>query len=209
MIVQELSNYGFSNSIVKLLEKRGIHELNPVQKKALATRFLENNANLVVASPTASGKTLIGELAALNTIRKGKKVAYTCPLRALASEHYETFKKYKATGINVALSIGDYDSSDSWLAKYDWCVTTNEKLDSLFRHRSKFIPNVGLLVVDEIHLLDSDRGPTLETVITRFKQLFPKVQIVALSATAPNAREIADWLDAELVESNWLSLIHI
>lgn len=203
MRVQELSEYGFSPSLISLFEERGITELNPVQEKALKTRFLENNANLVVASPTASGKTLIGELAALNTIRQGKKVAYTCPLRALASEHFDTFKKYKPKGFNIAISTGEMDSSAHWLTKYDWIVTTNERLDSLIRHRSKFVPNVGLLVVDEVHLLDSNRGPTLETLMTRFKQLFPEVQIVALSATVPNAEELSDWLDAELVKSTW------
>jgi helicase len=203
MKTQELTKKGFPKSVTKLLEERGIKELNPVQKKALSTKFLENNANLVVATPTASGKTLIAELAALNAMNQGKKVLYTCPLRALASEHYQTFKSYVKAGYNVALSSGDYDSSDPWLNKYDWVITTNEKADSLIRHRSKFIPNVGLLVVDEIHLLDSDRGPTLEMLITRFKQLFPKTQIVALSATAPNAAEIAEWLEAELVESQW------
>ncbi|MCD4740438.1 DEAD/DEAH box helicase [archaeon] len=203
MDIRELSRYGFQESVIHILEERGIQKLNPVQEAALKTKFLENNANLVVASPTASGKTLITELAALNMIQQGKKVAYTCPLRALASEHYDTFKKYKKTGINIALSIGDYDSSDPWLSKYDLVLTTNEKLDSLFRHRSKFIPNIGLLVIDEVHLLDTNRGPTLETIITRFKQLFPQVQIVALSATIPNAEELADWLDAELVHKNW------
>jgi len=203
MNINELTKLGFSKSVVKLIEERGIKKLNPVQEKALKTRFLENNANLVVATPTASGKTLVAELAALKAMSQGRKVLYTCPLRALASEHYTTFKSYTKAGFNIALSIGDYDSSDPWLNKYDLAVCTNEKADSLIRHRSKFIPNVGLLVADEIHLLDSDRGPTLETLITRFKQLFPTTQIVALSATAPNARELADWLDAELVESQW------
>ncbi|MCD6414321.1 MAG: DEAD/DEAH box helicase [Candidatus Diapherotrites archaeon] len=203
MNIEELVSYGFPENLVGLLKKRGITQLNPVQEKALKTSFLENNANLVIASPTGSGKTLIAELAALRAISQGKRVLYTCPLRALASEHRDTFNSYRSLGIKVALSIGDYDSADPWLTKYDWIITTNEKADSLMRHRSKIIPEIGLLVVDEVHLLDSDRGPTLETVITRFRQLFPDIQVIALSATIPNAKELADWLDAELIESNW------
>ena len=179
----------------------GIEQLNPVQKQALATRFIENRQNLVVSSPTGSGKTLISLLAALDTIKRGKKAVYTCPLRALASEHYETFKKLK--GIKVALSTGDLDSRDAHLQNYDLIVTSYEKLDSLMRHRSKFIPDVGLLVADEVHLIDTNRGATLETIITRFRQLLPECQIVALSATIPNAKEIAGWLDAALVTSDW------
>jgi helicase len=71
------------------------------------------------------------------------------------------------------------------------------------RHKAHWIPLVKLLIVDEVHLLDSDRGPTLEALVARFRHLFPRVQVLALSATIPNAREIADWLDAQLVESSW------
>lgn len=184
-----------------MLKELGIESLNPVQKKALATKFIENHANLVVAAPTGSGKTLISLIAALEIIRQGKKVIYTCPLRALASEHFETFKKIKA--LKVALSTGDLDSMDSKLRNYDLIVTSYEKLDSLMRHKSKLIPDVGLLVADEIHLLGSDRGAILETIITRFRMLLPQCQIIALSATVPNATEIANWLEAELVESQW------
>ena len=184
-----------------MLKALGIDKLNPVQEQAVATRFIENRANLVVASPTGSGKTAIALLAALDAIKRGKKAVYTCPLKALAYEHYESFKKIK--GIKVALSIGDMDSTDPKLQHYDLIVTSYEKLDSLMRHKSRFIPEVGVLVADEIHLLDTDRGATLETIITRFRQLLPKCQVIALSATVPNAKEIADWLGAELVESDW------
>lgn len=184
-----------------MLKGLGIERLNPVQEKALATKFIENHASLVVASPTGSGKTLIALLAALEMAKQGKKTVYTCPLKALASEHYETFRK--VPGLKTALSIGDLDSTDPFLQNYDVIITSYEKLDSLVRHRSRFIPDVGLLVADEIHLLDTDRGATLETIIARFRQLLPACQIIALSATIPNASEIAGWLGAELVESEW------
>jgi len=172
-----------------------------VQESAAATRFVENRSNLVVSSPTGSGKTAIALMAALDAVKRGKKAVFTCPLRALASEHYNTFKKIK--GVKCALSIGDLDSRDPYLQNYDLIITSYEKLDSLMRHKSKFIPDTAVLVADEIHLLDTDRGATLETIITRFRQLLPGCQIIALSATVPNAREIASWLGAELVESQW------
>jgi helicase len=188
-------------NITGFLKEKGIPELFPPQRSALGTKFLEKRKNLVMATPTASGKTLIAEFAALKTTEKGKKVVYTCPLRALASEQCDTFRKNK--GIKVALSVGDYDSRGISLKRADWIVTTYEKLDSLMRHRAPWIPDVGLLIVDEIHEIGSSRGPTVEILITRFRELFPKTQVLALSATVPNAKEMGEWLDASVVESDW------
>jgi helicase len=89
------------------------------------------------------------------------------------------------------------------LSKYDLIFTTNEKLDSLITHRASWLSNVGLLIVDEVHELASSRGATLEAVVMKMRYLLPKLQIVALSATIPNASELADWLNAELVVSSY------
>ncbi len=160
--------------------------------------------NLVVASPTASGKTLIAELAFLKTImeRKGKAV-YIVPLRALAYEKYKDFKKYRSLGVKVGLSVGDYDSSDNWLANSDLIIVTVEKLDSLLRHNPVWVREIGLIVADEIHLLnDGSRGPTLEVVLTKLKR-DTRAQILGLSATISNAIDIAEWLGAGLVKSDY------
>lgn len=186
-----------------VLERNGFEGLNPVQRAAVEAGVLDGK-NLVVSSPTASGKTLIGEMAMVRAVEGGKKAVYTCPLRALASEHYEDFsRKYP---YKTALSIGDYDSSDPWLARYDAIFTTYEKLDSLIRHGAPWLRDVGVLVVDEIHEIDSDRGPTLEVLLTRILRAYSP-QIVALSATIPNAEEIAGWLGAELVYSEWRPVV--
>ncbi len=182
-----------------VLQRNGFESLNPVQRAAVdAGLFSERN--FVVASPTASGKTLIAEMAAVYTLSQGKKVVYTCPLRALASEHFNDFLR-KYPEYKAALSVGDYDSADPWLKNYDIIFTTYEKLDSLLRHKAPWIPDVGLLIVDEIHEIDSERGPTVEMVVTRFLEM--KKRVIALSATIPNAEEIAQWLDATLVVSQW------
>ncbi|MEK6970695.1 MAG: DEAD/DEAH box helicase [archaeon] len=161
---------------------------------------------MVIASPTASGKTIIAELTGLESIlNRGKKAMYTGPLRALASEHYQDLKrKYgDSQKIKMAVSTGDLDSSSKYLSQYDFIFTTYEKLDSLLIHRSEWLQQVGVLIIDEVHELDSDRGATLEMVITKLRILNPKLQIVALSATIPNADELAVWLKAELVESDY------
>jgi len=197
-------------SVKQVIISSGITELYPPQEEAILAGALEGK-NLVLASPTASGKTLIAELCALKHIlERNGKVLYLSPLRALASEKYEEFKKYtvirKRDGrrVRVGISTGDYDSSDPWLEKFDIIVTTNEKADSLLRHRSRWVNEISLVVADEVHLLnDTERGPTLEVVLARLIQVNPDSQILALSATIKNAEEAAEWLKAISVTTEW------
>ena len=182
----------------------GVTELRPAQVKSVKAGLLEGK-NLLVCTPTASGKTLIAELASISAIlnKKGKAV-YVVPLKALATEKYNDFKKRYGSFIRVAISIGDFDSSDAYLADYDLLIVTSEKLDSLIRHHAPWVKMISVVVIDEIHLLnDPGRGPTLEILITMLRQLLPKSQLIALSATIGNPEELARWLDAELVTDNW------
>jgi len=161
---------------------------------------------MLVATPTASGKTLIAIMAALNHLSKQGKCLYLTPLRALASEKLEEFRMFigEDSSYRVTASTGDYDSSDPWLANYDVIVATNEKADSLLRHKAQWINQVTLIVADEVHLLgEPDRGPTLEMTLTRLREAVPSAQLLALSATVRNADEIADWLGSESVTMDW------
>jgi helicase len=190
--------------------RSGIAELYPPQEEAVQAGVLEGK-NLVLASPTASGKTLIAELCSLkHVLEKSGKVVYLSPLRALANEKYDEFKKYTSIRkpndrrVSVGISTGDFDSGDSWLGRYDIIVTTNEKADSLLRHRVKWMDDISLVVADEVHLLnDGDRGPTLEVVLARLMQVNPDMQVLALSATIHNVEEIAGWLKAGYVVTEW------
>jgi helicase len=187
-----------------VLDANSFKGFNPMQQAALKKNWKEKN--LVVASPTASGKTIIAEIAALHSmLARKQKVIYTCPLRALAAEHYNDLKKKysKQLGIRIALSTGDFDSSSRHLQNYDLIFTTYEKANSLIRHRAEWLGSVGLLIVDEIHELDSGRGPTLEVTVCQLLQMNPKMRVLALSATIPNAEELAEWLAAELVKSDY------
>lgn len=188
--------------IAELMRISKFEKLNPVQESALGDGALENN--MVIAAPTASGKTFICEIAAVNCVlNKKKKVVYIVPLKALASEKYNEFKKYEALGIKTAISVGDMDSADAWLERYDVIICTSEKMDSLLRHGAAWVETIGLIVADEIHAIgDFGRGPTLEILLTKLRRT-SDAQILALSATIKNCRDIADWLDAKLVKSDY------
>jgi helicase len=205
--VDELS---IPDSIKAVLAKAGYDTLYPPQEDAVIAGALDGK-NIILASPTASGKTLIAELVILKAVlEKGGKALYLTPLRALTSEKFEDFSKYtsieKSPGkkIRVALTSGEYDSSDIYLANYDIIISTNEKADSLLRHRPPWISDVAVVVADEIHLLtEAGRGPTLEVVLTRLLKINPRLQLLALSATIKNATEIAEWLNGVPVTTEW------
>jgi helicase len=183
---------------------KDISKLRPAQEKSVKKGLLEGKS-LLVCTPTASGKTLIAELAAMKSIVEGKgKAVYVVPLKALAAEKYKDFKKRYGSIAKIALSIGEVDSADPYLAEYDLIVTTSEKMDSLIRHNSPWISGIKTIIVDEIHLLnDAERGPTLEILLTILKQLLKNAQIIGLSATIGNAEELAEWLNADLVVDEW------
>jgi len=194
--------------------RSGIVELYPPQEEAIRAGALKGR-NLVLASPTASGKTLIAEFCALKHIlEKNGKIIYLTPLRALANEKFEEFKKYAsirktdAKRVRIGISTGDFDSSDPWLERHDIIIGTNEKADSLLRHRAKWMDEISLIVADEVHLLnDAERGPTLEVVLARLMQINPDMQILALSATINNVEEIAEWLKADYVTTEWRPIL--
>ena len=187
------------------LYKEGIKELRPAQRKSIEAGLLEGK-NLLVCTPTASGKTLVAELAMLNNLLSNpeKKAVYIVPLKALASEKFRQFKKKYGDMIKIALSIGDLDSNDSYLSNYDIIICTSEKFDSLIRHKAPWLSFVSVVIIDEIHLLnDPGRGPTLEILITILRDKIKNLQLIGLSATIGNPEELADWLEAELIIDKW------
>ncbi len=196
--------------VITLLEGEGLDQLYPPQEDAIKAGVLDGK-NLVLASPTASGKTLVAEICILrHVLERNGKAIYLAPLRALASEKFKEFQRYssikKPSGehLRVGMSTGDYDSSDPWLGRYDIIISTNEKADSLLRHRAPWMNELSLVVADEIHLLtEHERGPTLEVVLTRLTEINPNIQVLALSATVRNAEEVGQWLHAGSVTTDW------
>jgi len=200
--IKDLASW-LSPEAVRLYEDRGYKELYPPQAEALERGLLEGKSMLLAMS-TASGKTLLAELAMLKASLQGRRSLYIVPLRALATEKYDSFKRFRTLGVSVGISTGDFDRRDERLGKNQIIIATSEKADSLMRNGASWVRDLAVLVVDEIHLLsDVGRGPTLEMTITKLRHCNPNLQVIGLSATVANAQEMAAWLKAELVSSDW------
>ncbi len=209
-VVMRVEALPVDEAIKEQLRNEGILELYPPQAEAIETGFLETGENLVVAIPTASGKTLVAKIAiAQRLLEQGGKAVYLSPLRALAKEKYDELRRFlEPLGFRTVLTTGDYDSDDGWLGGYDVIVTTNEKFDSILRRKPGWLEALSILISDEVHFMGSkDRGPVLEIVLTQIQKKFVSAQILALSATIKNADEIAEWLNAKLVYSEWRPVV--
>lgn len=177
--------------------------LTPIQQKSIEGGLLGGTSQLVCA-PTASGKTLVATMAIAKTLELGGKAIYLVPLKALAGEKYKEYLAlFKDTKYKVVVSTSDIDSDSSYLVRYDVLIMTTEKLDALLRHKISWLGEIKAIIIDEIHLLnDPQRGPTLEVVLTLLKTMI-KTQLIGLSATIGNPKELAQWLGATLVMDSW------
>lgn len=188
--------------IREILEQQGINYLRAVQVLAIQNGLLEG-ADLLVCSPSASGKTLVGELAILKWVLEGGKAVYMVPLKALAREKFGMFlKKYRSLNLKIRISTGDFHYTPDILEEADILVTTIERFDSLLRLSPDWLYDIRVIVVDEIHTMgDGQRGGRLESVLIRIRERL-HTQLIGLSATIANAEEIADWLNMKLVKSD-------
>ena len=206
-MVDDVRELGLPPNVVKLLvDVWGITRLHPPQAEAVPIAL--SGENLLLAIPTASGKSLVAYLAILQKLlvdQPGSRAFYPVPLKALAAEKVEELREAgDALGLSIGMAIGDRSGESVSLDEADIIVATSEKFDSLMRNRNDFLSQVSIVVADEIHLIhDRSRGPTMEVNLARVKHERPEAQILALSATVGNAEEMADWLDAKSVQSDW------
>ena len=202
-----LTNLAVDGRIIKhLTSEWGVKELFPPQQQALP--YALTGQNLMLTIPTASGKSLVAHLTLIQRLisdLKGARGLYIVPLKALASEKVEELRELASlVGLRVGIAIGDRSGETSGIDDSDILVCTSEKLDSILRTRDGIMEKIGVVVVDEFHLLhDISRGPTLEVLLSRIRHSQPDAQFIALSATVGNSEEMANWLDAKLVKSDW------
>ena len=199
----QLVSFGLDKNIISFLEKEWeIKELFPPQKESLPHSL--NGSNILLTIPTASGKSLIAYLTIIHRLTNdlvGQRAIYVVPLKALAQEKFNDLSEIaKNTDLKVGMATGDREGESSSIENADIIICTSEKLDSLIRTKSNIMDKIGILVVDEFHLMnDPRRGPTLEIVISRIRHRKPDVQIIALSATVGNSERLSKWLNAKLI----------
>lgn len=178
-------------------------ELLPIQEKAVRDGQVLAGRSIVGCGPTGCGKTFIGEMAATHAATKARRTVYLVPTKALAEAKYHQFSQaYRSLGVRVDISTADRRGADGRLSRgdFDILVTVPEKLWALVLDSPGLAGTVGTLVADELQAVgDPDRGPCLELILARFRQV-PTTQIVGLSAVLSNGSELADWLGARLIE---------
>ncbi|MYW97447.1 DEAD/DEAH box helicase [Amycolatopsis rubida] len=200
-----LSGMGVPDLAIVVWEQR-YSRLNQLQLLAINDGQILRGGNVLVSAPTSAGKTLVGELAALRAVADGGRAVFLLSTRALVNEQYDRFQgTYSAIGVRVIRVTGELRDQTRALVigDFDVAILTYEKYSALLSGCLELLTRTSVLVIDEIQTLASpDRGPGLELLLTwiRLRRLTgPVPQIVGLSAVLGKARELAEWLGAELV----------
>lgn len=165
--------------------------LNITQELAVKEGLLDSTSNFVVIAPTSSGKTGVAQLAALQALEGGQKVAYLVPMKPLISEKEEDFK-------GICNDVAGHEASPSDWEKAKVVITTFESFYKSALTSPDFALKFGLAIIDEFHVLyDKLRGFNLEKVITLLKEF--DTRLICLSATFEDKNEIGAWLNAKVV----------
>ncbi len=193
-------------------------ELNRIQTRCFPTAF-KDDGNMLICAPTGSGKTNVAMLSILREIGKNRdpetgeidldafKIVYIAPLKALVQEQVGNFgKRLESYGIKVSELTGDRQLTKQQIADTQIIITTPEKWDVITRKATdmSYTNLVRLIIIDEIHLLHDDRGPVLESIVSRtirkIEQTGDPVRLVGLSATLPNYRDVASFLRVDPIK---------
>ncbi|KAK2197760.1 bifunctional C2 domain superfamily/Helicase [Babesia duncani] len=174
---------------------------NPLQTQIFAQCYW-NDGNMLVGAPTGSGKTVAAELGIfrLFNTRPNQKAVYIAPLKALAYERLRDWSIRFGGMKKVIEMTGDSYTAASEINISDIIITTPEKWDGVSRHwrRRKFVRSIGLIIIDEVHLLGEARGAVLESIVTRlgFISAFTghNIRLICLSTALANPQHIGQWL---------------
>ena len=206
-----------SNSSFERLYSAKFDCFNPIQTQLFHVLYHTDKC-VLLGAPTGSGKTIVAELALLRLKRRdpSKKCVYIAPLKSLARERLKEWRKNLGAtlGWSVLELSGDTSFNSRTMAKADVLVCTPEKWDLITRgwkeSSRSFVKDVGLLVIDEIHLLGEERGAVLEAIVSRTRyiseyskssvtateQEVPSspTRILGLSTALANPRDLAEWM---------------
>ncbi|MBA7526015.1 hypothetical protein ES705_18175 [subsurface metagenome] len=209
MKMRDLEVWGVPSYVVDIWEKDYSPYLLAVQEKAVRNYgvldYNDKNRNLVVVAPTSSGKTFIGEMAAITQAVHKKKTIYLVPLRSLAEEKYHHFRDlYADCDINTLISSRDRREYDKKIIQGDYqvMVMVYEKFNYFLLEYPDFLQEVSLVIIDELQMIhDPVRGPLLEEIIAYIKKNKPELKIIGLSADLDNEAGFLNWISADALLS--------
>jgi replicative superfamily II helicase len=205
--VQSLSTLGFPTDLLNAWAGSSISTLNQLQVDAINEFKVLEGEHLVVSAPTSSGKTLIGELAALRGVIERKRTFFLLPLKALVNDKLRHFEEtYGAFGLRTIKATGESTSDDIlplMRGQYDICLMTYEKFSAMVLGSPYILDQVNTIIVDEVQMIaDKSRGVNLEFILTlirmRRKQAI-EPQVIALSAVIGDTNGFERWLGARLL----------
>ena len=198
----ELAEQGFPPEIVDRWTVDFPDGLNPLQLKAVNEHGVLDGGSLLVVAPTSSGKTLIGELAAIQAVIAGKKAAFLVPYRALVNEKFEDFsQRYGPAGVRVVRCSGDASDGVGPVlrGRYDLGLFTFETFLNMALGSPRLLNQVGLVVLDEGQFItDPGRGITVELIFSlllRARERGIRPQLLVLSAVIGSLNNFDRWLD--------------
>jgi len=205
--IQSLESYGFPQPLLDAWAG-SIPSLNQLQIDAINDFKLLEGDHLVVSAPTSSGKTMIGELAALKGVLDRKRSFFLLPLKALVNDKFRYFNRtYGSFGLRVIRATGESTSDDILpllRGQYDICLMTYEKFAALALGTPHILDQVGSIVIDEVQMIaDEGRGVNLEFILTLLKmrrRQGAEPQLIALSAVIGDTNGLERWLGARLLK---------
>ena len=201
--LQPLPVAALKNSLLEDIYRQRFLFFNPMQTQIFHTLY-HTSTNVLLGSPTGSGKTVAAELAMWWAFREkpGTKVVYIAPMKALVRERVQDWRKCltRQMGLKLVELTGD-NTPDTWTIRdADIIITTPEKWDGVSRswQTRGYVRQVSLVIIDEIHLLGGDRGPILEIIVSRMNYIASQskdsVRLVGMSTACANATDLGNWL---------------
>ncbi|GCB19293.1 putative helicase mug81 [Aspergillus awamori] len=201
--LQPLPISALKNPILEELYGQRFQFFNPMQTQIFHMLY-HTPANVLLGSPTGSGKTVAAELAMWWAFREkpGSKVVYIAPMKALVRERVQDWKKRLTApmGLKLVELTGDNTPDTRTIRDADIIITTPEKWDGISRswQTRDYVRKVSLVIIDEIHLLGGDRGPILEIIVSRMNYIASQskgsVRLMGMSTACANATDLANWL---------------
>ncbi|GAB7349890.1 hypothetical protein MBLNU459_g0582t1 [Dothideomycetes sp. NU459] len=201
--LQPLPISALKNPLLEDIYSKRFQFFNPMQTQLFHCMY-HTSANVLLGSPTGSGKTVAAELAMWWAFREkpGSKVVYIAPMKALVRERVQDWGRRLTTqmGLKLVELTGDNTPDTRTIRDADIIITTPEKWDGISRswQTRGYVRQVSLVIIDEIHLLGGDRGPILEIIVSRMNYIASQkkgsVRLVGMSTACANATDLGNWL---------------